>query len=99
VLRAHFLSLPWGEDNREGRERPRRAGRRGAAGLISTNGERFDHPDHAAIAKVIAAYEDPVTFFCNYRTVRTEPREKKGPAVGATFKFPKANQNFIRVTA
>jgi hypothetical protein len=67
--------------------------------LISTNGERFDHPDHAAIAKVIAAYEDPVTFYCNYRTVRTEPWEKKGPAVGGTFKFPKAKQHFIRVTA
>jgi hypothetical protein len=67
--------------------------------LISTNGEGFSHPDHAAIAKVITAYDGPVTFFCNYRTVRTEPWEKKGPAVGATFKFPKAKQRFIRVTA
>jgi hypothetical protein len=67
--------------------------------LISTNGENFSHPGHAAIAKVIAAYDDPVTFYCNYRTVRTEPWEKKGPAVKATFKFPKAKQRFIRVTA
>jgi hypothetical protein len=40
-----------------------------------------------------------VTFFCNYRTARTAPWEEHGPGVGATFKFPKANQHSIRVTA
>jgi hypothetical protein len=67
--------------------------------LVSTNGENFSHPDHSAIAKVIRASDGPVTFYCNYRTVRTEPWAKKGPAVGATFKFPKTTQHFIRVTA
>jgi Metallo-beta-lactamase superfamily len=65
--------------------------------LISTNGDNFDHPDDAAIAKVIATSGGRVTFFCNYRTARTAPWEEHCPGVGATFKFPKANQHFIRV--
>jgi hypothetical protein len=39
-----------------------------------------------------------VTFFCNYRTMRTAAWGEHGPGVGATFKFPKANQHSIRVT-
>jgi beta-lactamase superfamily II metal-dependent hydrolase len=66
--------------------------------LISTNGDNFAHPDDAAIAKVITTSKGPVTFSCNYRTVRTTPWEEHGPGVGATFKFPKANQHSIRVT-
>lgn len=66
--------------------------------LISTNGDNFAHPDDAAIAKVIAASDEPVTFFCNYRTTRTAPWEERGPGVGATFEFANANQHFIRVT-
>jgi hypothetical protein len=67
--------------------------------LISTNGDNFAHPDDAAIAKVIMSSDRPVTFFCNYRTARTEPWAAHGLGVGATFKFPKANQPSIRVTA
>lgn len=66
--------------------------------LISTNGDNFAHPDDAAIAKVIAASDKPVTFFCNYRTARIAPWEEHGPGVGATFEFPKANRHHIRVT-
>ena len=66
--------------------------------LVSTNGDNFAHPDDAAIAKVIAASAGPVTFFCNYRTARTAPWEERGPSVGATFRFPKDNQLFMRVT-
>ena len=67
--------------------------------LISTNGDNFAHPDDAAIAKVIVTSSGPVTFFCNYRTARTEPWGEHGPGVGAVFKFPKANQHAIRVNA
>ena len=65
--------------------------------LISTNGDNFAHPDDAAFAKVITTSDGPVTFFCNYRTARTTPWEEYGPGVGATFKFPRANQHSIRV--
>jgi hypothetical protein len=67
--------------------------------LISTNGDNFAHPDDAAIAKVIMSSDRPVTFFCNYSTTRTQPWATHGPSVGATFKFPKAKQHSIRVTA
>jgi hypothetical protein len=67
--------------------------------LISTNGDNFAHPDDAAIAKVIKTFDGDVTFFCNYRSARTEPWGEHGPAVGATFTFPKAGQNRIRVSA
>ena len=66
--------------------------------LISTNGDNFAHPDDATIAKVITWSDHPVTFFCNYRTMRTAAWGEHGPGVGATFKFPKANQHSIRVT-
>lgn len=66
--------------------------------LVSTNGDNFAHPDDAALAKVITTADGPVTFFCNYRTVRTAPWEEHGPGVGATFKFPRANRHSIRVT-
>jgi len=67
--------------------------------LISTNGDNFAHPHDAAIAKVIMSADGPVTFFCNYSTARTQPWAAHGPGVGATFKFPKASQHSIRVTA
>jgi hypothetical protein len=66
--------------------------------LISTNGDNFAHPDDSAIAKVITTSSGSVTFFCNYRTARTAPWEKHGPGIGATFEFPKANQQYIHVT-
>jgi len=65
--------------------------------LISTNGENYGHPDDSAIAKVITSQTHPVTFYCNYKTARTEPWERKGPAVGATFKFPDNNRNCLLV--
>lgn len=71
----------------------------GIPGTHTTNGDNFAHPDDAAIAKVIATSGGRVTFFCNYRTARTAPWEEHGLGVGATFKFPKANQHFMRVTA
>ena len=67
--------------------------------LISTNGDNFAHPDDAAIAKIIAAYGGGVTFFCNYRTVRTARWAVHGPDVGATFLFPRPRRNVLRVAA
>lgn len=65
--------------------------------LVSTNGDNFAHPDDAAIAKVIVSSGTPVTFYCNYRTPRTIPWEKRGPGVGATFLFPKTGKLSLRV--
>jgi beta-lactamase superfamily II metal-dependent hydrolase len=56
--------------------------------LISTNGMNYGHPDDSAIAKVISSSARPVTFFCNYATVRTRPWALAGPRVGAAFEFP-----------
>ena len=67
--------------------------------LVSTNGDNFAHPDDAAIAKIIAAYGGGVTFFCNYRTVRTARWAVHGPDVGATFLFPRPRRNVLRVAA
>jgi hypothetical protein len=66
--------------------------------LVSTNGDNFAHPDDAAIAKVITSSAAPVAFYCNYRTPRTMPWEEHGPAVGATFEFPRAGRRGLRVT-
>ncbi|HMJ77636.1 MAG TPA: hypothetical protein VK507_16775, partial [Iamia sp.] len=65
--------------------------------LVSTNGDNFAHPDDAALAKVIATADGPVTFFCNYRSARTAPWAEHGPGVGATFTFPKKGKHTIRV--
>ena len=65
--------------------------------LISTNGDNFAHPDDAAIAKVISAADKPVTFYCNYHSARTDPWGQHGPAVGATFEFPKPPKTSLRV--
>ena len=67
--------------------------------LVSTNGDNFAHPDDAALAKIIDAYPDGVTFFCNYQTERTIPWAEHGPDVGATFTFPRPGKNVLRVTA
>lgn len=67
--------------------------------LVSTNGDNFAHPDDVAIAKVIAAHGDGVTFFCNYRTTRTGPWAEHGPDVGATFTFPRPGKDVLRVAA
>jgi hypothetical protein len=67
--------------------------------LISTNGDIFSHPDDAAIAKVMTTRPEPVTFYCNYRTVRTAPWEQRGPAVGATFVFPDSEDTVLTGTA
>lgn len=67
--------------------------------LVSTNGDNFAHPDDAALAKIIRAASGPVTFFCNYRSKRIEPWSVEGPAIGATFEFPKSSSASLRVKA
>ncbi len=66
--------------------------------LISTNGDNFAHPDDAAIAKVITTAAGPVTFFCNYRTVRTMPWEEHGPvsAPRSSFRRPTSTRSASR---
>jgi hypothetical protein len=66
--------------------------------LVSTNGDNFGHPNDAAIAKVVAAAGGPVTFYCNYRSARTDPWAEHGPGVGATFEFPKGTKRTMRVS-
>ena len=65
--------------------------------LVSTNGDNFAHPNDAAIAKILVSANRPVTFYCNYRTTRTEPWERLGPGVGATFEFPTRGRRSLRV--
>ncbi|MGI5132099.1 ComEC/Rec2 family competence protein [Pseudonocardia sp. CA-107938] len=67
--------------------------------LVSTNGDNFAHPDDAALAKIIEAYGGGVTFYCNYRTGRTEPWALHGPGVGATVTFPRPGKQALRVVA
>ena len=67
--------------------------------LVSTNGDNFGHPDDAALAKIVSAAGGPVTFYCNYRSKRTDPWAEHGPAVGASFEFPKGTKHTLRVTA
>lgn len=65
--------------------------------LISTNGDNYGHPDDSAIAKVITTSQRDVTFYCNYRTERTQPWELQGPGVGADFEFPTNKRNCLLV--
>jgi len=65
--------------------------------LISTNGDNFAHPDDEAIAKVIVSGTGHPTFYCNYKTARTEPWGERGPQVGATFVFPRPGKTALRV--
>ena len=65
--------------------------------LISSNGDNYGHPDDSAIAKVINSTTRPVTFYCNYRSPRTQPWEVRGPAVGASFRFPDNDRNCLLV--
>lgn len=68
--------------------------------LVSTNGDNFGHPDHAALARVIVASKRSPTFYCNYRTPVTVAWSERGPAVGATFVLPKSeNRPGLRVPA
>ncbi len=67
--------------------------------LISTNGDNFAHPDDAAIAKVIISAGRPGDVLLQLPHRTYQPWAEHGPGVGATFKFPKANQHSIRVTA
>ncbi|MGX9788889.1 ComEC/Rec2 family competence protein [Mycobacterium sp. MMS18-G62] len=67
--------------------------------LISTNGDNFGHPDHAAIARTILGSAQPPTFYCNYRNDLTEPWEERGPSVGATFVLPRDGRAGLRVSA
>lgn len=67
--------------------------------LISTNGDNFGHPDHAAIARVILGSSRPPTFYCNYRNTFTEPWEQRGPDVGASFVLPRNGRSGLRVSA
>jgi hypothetical protein len=67
--------------------------------LISTNGDNFGHPDHAAIARVILGSSRPPTFYCNYRNTFTEPWEQRGPDSGASFVLPRNGRSGLRVSA
>jgi hypothetical protein len=67
--------------------------------LISTNGDKHEHPDAAAIEAVtVGATRDPTLWF-NYRSPFTEPWEAKSRAPGARFetRYPAAGSEGIVV--
>lgn len=65
--------------------------------LISTNGDNFGHPDDAALARIIVSSEKPVTFYCNYASLRTTPWKARAEPFGATVVLPKAGKSGLRV--
>jgi hypothetical protein len=65
--------------------------------LVSTNGDNFGHPDHAAIARTILASARPPTFYCNYRNALTTPWAERASPVGARFVLPDAGRAGLRV--
>jgi Metallo-beta-lactamase superfamily len=65
--------------------------------LVSTNGDNFGHPDHAALARTILASKRPPTFYCNYRSDLTLPWAERAPAVDATFVLPEPGRIGLRV--
>lgn len=67
--------------------------------LVSTNGDNFGHPDHAALARTILASARPPTFYCNYRNDLTTPWAERASAVGATFVLPEPGCIGLRVPA
>lgn len=67
--------------------------------LISTNGDNFAHPDHAAIARIIVGSARPPTFYCNYRSEFTEPWQERAADVGAKFVLPAQGRMGLRVSA
>ena len=67
--------------------------------LISTNGDSHGHPDHGAIARTILSSSRPPTFYCNYRSVHTEPWVERAPDVGAKFVLPRPGKSGLRVSA
>ena len=67
--------------------------------LLSTNGDNFGHPDHAAIARTILHSSKPPTFYCNYRSNYTEPWKARAPEVGARFVLPDSGHLGLRISA
>jgi hypothetical protein len=67
--------------------------------LVSTNGDNFGHPDHAALARTILASARRPTFYCNYRNDLTTPWAERAPAVDATFVLPEPGCVGLRVPA
>lgn len=67
--------------------------------LISTNGDNFAHPDHAAIARIILGSARPPTFYCNYRSAFTVPWQERAADVGAKFVLPANGREGLRVLA
>lgn len=40
--------------------------------VVSTNGDRFNHPDDEALARVVTGRDEDITLWFNYRNARTE---------------------------
>jgi len=53
--------------------------------VVSTNGDRFDHPDDEALARVATLDERDVTLWFNYRNPRTERWDN--PALQQRYRF------------
>ena len=66
--------------------------------LVSTNGDKFAHPDDAAVARIIVSSKRPPTIYCNFATVRTAPWVDRGAALGATVVLPQPGKSGLRVS-
>jgi beta-lactamase superfamily II metal-dependent hydrolase len=67
--------------------------------LVSTNGDKFAHPDDAALARIIVSSGRPPAIYCNFATDRTTPWVERGAALGATVVVPKPGRSGLRVSA
>ncbi len=65
--------------------------------LVSTNADNFGHPNDAALARAILFNDRPVTFYCNYRSARTDYWAERAPDVGANVAVPDDDAPGIRV--
>ena len=67
--------------------------------LVSTNGDKFAHPDDAALARIIVSSKRPPAIYCNFATARTTPWVDRAEALGATVMLPKPGRAGLRVSA
>jgi hypothetical protein len=66
--------------------------------LVSTNGDKFAHPDDAAMARIIVSSKRAPAIYCNFATVRTAPWVDRGAGLGATVVLPKPGKSGLRVS-
>jgi beta-lactamase superfamily II metal-dependent hydrolase len=67
--------------------------------LVSTNGDRHDHPDPDAMEAVVLGSTRRPTLWFNYRSAFTEPWERRAAAPGARFdaRFPERGAEGIAI--